>query len=396
MTLKCVLHICVEYPDMFQSNKPLVIARLVEGLSAGALNIVVSLNRVNNPFDEAVRREGNHWAIRYFAPPLGILQSYFLDRLAERLVGLIEENGIQPNIMIGHKFTIETYVCWRLWQKLRVPYVAGFMGNTDCKVFRAKPHYRGKYRLIARHAHALVFPAPWCAHFFSERLLSPAGIPDDRKHLIPYISGEFLLPHESRPYGTQRFVTICRRLEYWKLKNLPRLIEAIAALRKSGGNWSLDIIGPGSPVAQKKLRDFILSRGVNGHIRLLGGKSREQIDELLPDYCAMVMPSYPESFGLVYLEALGKGVPVMAAKEAGIDGFFPEHFPGVIVTHNRLEEIVQGLFDLSQNSEKLRRQIQTMTSEFRQFDRDVIISSYARLLGLNDKGEVDVCFNRPV
>lgn len=384
MTKQCILHVCVEYPDAFQSNKPLVIARLVEGLSAYALNIVVSLNRVNNPLDEEVRNEGNHWAIRYFSPPLGIMQSFYLDRLARRLVRLMADAGIRPTIMIGHKFTIESYICWRLWQRLKVPYVAGFMGNTDCKIFRAKPHYRRKYRNIAQQAKTLIFPAPWCERFFGERLLRPAGVSEARQHLIPYISGESIYPTESKPSNTRRFITICRRLEYWRLKNLHRLIEAIAVARKSGGDWSLDIIGPGSASTEKKLKGFIMSHGVGEHIRLLGGMSREQIDSLLPDYCAMVMPSYPESFGLVYLEALRKGVPIMIAKGAGIDGFFPEHFPGVVVAHNRLEEIVQGLLTLSQQSDKFRRQIQSMTPEFRQFDRDAIISEYVHLLGLNE------------
>ena len=382
MTEQCVLHVCVEYPDVFQSNKPLVVARLVDGLSTHALNIVVSLNRVNNPLEEEVRSEGNHWAIRYFAPPLGIMQSFFLDRLSRRLMRLMAENGIRPNIMIGHKFTIESYICWKLWQRLKVPYVVGFMGNTDCKVFHAKPHYRRKYRNIAQNAKALIFPTPWCEHFFRERLLRSAGVSEDQQHLIPYISGEPILPTESSPLSTQRFVTICRRLEYWRLKNLHRLIDAIAVVRKSGGDWSLDIVGPGSASAESTLRNFIRSHDLEGHIRLLGGKSREQIDRLLPDYCAMVMPSYPESFGLVYLEALGKGVPIMTAKGAGIDGFFPGRFPGVIVAHDRLEEIAQGLLTLSKHSEQFRRQIQTMAPEFRQFDRDAIISAYVRLLGL--------------
>lgn len=383
MTTHCVLHVCADYPDTFQPNKTPVITRLVDGLSIHATNVVMSLNRVNNPREETVRKEGNLWVICYYAPPLGIMQSYFLDRLTQQLICLLAENEIQPDIMIGHKFTIEAYVCWRLWQHLEVPYIAGFMGNTDCKIFRAKPHYRQKFREVARHAKAIVFPTPWCGHFFSDRLLHSAGVPENRCHLIPYISGESILPAESKPSSTRRFVTICR-LDIWRLKNLHRLIKAIAILHKSGGDWSLDIIGPGSPSAEKTLKNLILSYGLNGHIHLLGKKSREQIDDLLPDYCAMVMPSYPESFGLVYLEALRRGVPIMGAKSAGLDGFFPESFPGVVVAHNRLKEIVQGLMTLSEKSDVFRGKIQTMNSEFCQFDRDTIVSRYIRLLGLKE------------
>ncbi len=380
----CVMHICGDYPDVFHPNKTPVIMRLVEGLSAYATNIVISINRINNPTEEAVRREGNVWAIRYFAPPFGFLQSGFLDRLARRLAYILKEADVRPDIAIGHKFTIEGYLCWRLWLWLGIPYIACFMGNTDSKVFRAKPHYRQIFRSIARSAKALVFPTPWCRRLFTENLLQPAGIPENRGYLIPYISGETLTPIRSNPVNEQCFVTICR-LDIWRMKNLHRLIKAVAILNQSGGEWSLDIIGPGSPVAQKKLKGLISSHGLDQRVHLLGEKNREQIDKLLPGYCAMTMPSYPESFGLVYLEALGQGVPIMTARGAGMDGFFSEQFPGVIVAYDRLDEIVQGLRSLSENSKVFRDRIRAMEFEFKRFDRHNIISDYVRLLELKEE-----------
>lgn len=380
----CVLHICGDYPDVFRPNKTPVIIRLVEGLSAYAVNIVISINRVDNPMKEAVRKEGNVWAIRYFAPAFGFLQSSFLDRLARRLARLLEEAGLLPDLAIGHKFTIEGYLCWRLWRRLGIPYIACFMGNTDSKIFRLKPHYRWIFRNVAQDAKALVFPTPWCSRLFTENLLQPAGIPKNRGHLIPYISGETLAPTRSNPVNDRCFVTICR-LDIWRLKNLHRLIEAFEILNKSGGDWFLDIIGSGSSAAQRKLKDLISSHSLDQRVHLLGEKNREQIDNLLPGYCAMAMPSYPESFGLVYLEALGQGVPIMTARGAGMDGFFPGQFPGVVVAHNKLGEIVQGLRTLSQNSKVFRERIQALGSEFRRFDRHTIISDYARLLELKEE-----------
>lgn len=380
---RLILHICGDYPDAFQQNKTPVITRFVDGLSLYAVNMVISINRVNNPWKEAVIREGNLWSIRYFSPPYGILQSWFLDRFAEKLAQLLKEAGIRVDIMVGHKFTIESYICWRLSRLLGVPYLACFMGNTDTKVFRVKPHYRPVFREVAHAAKAIIFPTPWCARFFTERLLRPAGIPEHRLHLIPYISGDSLLPIPlpSRSYNSYHFITICR-LDIWRLKNLHRLIKAVAILRKTEGDWRLDIVGPGSTSVQNKLKRLISRHGVDQYVRLLGIKSREQIDSLLPNYCAMVMPSYPESFGLVYLEALAKGVPIMTAKGAGMDGFFSDSFPGVAVKHDELGAIVEGLVTLSKKCDVFRERIQAAGAQFKQFDREVIISHYATLLNL--------------
>lgn len=379
-----VLHICGDYPDIFEPNKTPVIKRLVHGLSNRTVNMVMSINRIDNPLKEEVRREGNLWSIRYFALPYGIMQSSFLDRLADKLAELLEEAGIRVDIMVGHKFTIESYVCWRLSRLLGVPYIACFMGNTDTKIFRAKPHYLPAFQDIARAAKVLVFPTPWCRGFFMDRLLRPANIPEDRCHIIPYISGDSLRPAASQPVSSHHFITICR-LDIWRLKNLHRLIEAIATLRKSEGDWCLDIVGQGSSAAQNKLKSLISSHGVDQYVRLLGAKNRDQIDSLLPRYCAMVMPSYPESFGLVYLEALAKGVPVMTAKGAGLDGFFSDLFPGVTVRHDCLVEIVEGMKLLSKKKDFFRRLIQEAGVEFKRFDREVIITCYAELLDLPPK-----------
>jgi glycosyltransferase involved in cell wall biosynthesis len=382
MTLSCVLHVTADYPDLFQPGNTPVIARLVESLSAEANQVVISIGRVNSPRDEEVRREDRLWMVRYFAPPFGIFQSYFLDRLARKIASLLETANVRPQIMIGHKFTIESYVCWRLWQRLGVPYVACFMGNTDCTIFRAKPHYRRKFRSVVQNAKALVFPTPWCCQFFADRLLRSAGIPEDRWHLVPYISYRNLLPIESLPASSQHFLTVCR-IDLWRLKNLHRLIRAIAVLQESGGDWELDIVGSGSLESERELRKLIQKHGLQEHVRLLGGKTREQIDAILPNYCAMVMPSFPESFGLVYLEALRKGVPIMCARGAGVDGYFSEGFPGVVVAHNRLQEIIDGLVTLSERSSAYRESIHTMTNHLSLFSQDSITSQYRSLLGLD-------------
>lgn len=379
MTAPCVAHVCADYPDIFRPRNTPVIERLVGGLAPHARNVVISISRVSNPYDQAVAREGDVWAIRYFAPPLGVLHTFFLDRLAKQIAELFWREGVRPRLLLGHKFTVESYICWKLSGMMGLPYIAGFMGNTDCKIFRAKVFSRESFRKVAANARALVFATPWSLEYFKPRLLQPAGVLPERCHLIPYISGETICPTRSDPSNTQRFITICR-LDVWRLKNIGRLIKAIRVLRSEGGDWSLDIVGSGSERSLKQLRHLIHENNAESHIRLLGEKTRAEIDLLLPEYTAMVMPSFPESFGLVYLEALAKGVPIMTAMGAGFDGFFKGRFPGVVVAHDSLAAIVQGLRRLSDDGEKFRNQINELVIDFKKFDRESIVSRYAALI----------------
>ena len=54
------------------------------------------------------------------------------------------------------------------------------------------------------------------------------------------------------------------------------------------------------------------------------------------------MPSHSETFGLVYLEALSQGLPVLCSENQGIDGLF-QNKVGEFVDPKSVESIASGL-----------------------------------------------------
>lgn len=375
----CVIHICADYPDCFRPRNTPVIARLVKGLRERGRQIVISISRVNRLSLEAVVIDGDDWAIRYFAPPLGIMHHMFLKRLAGRILALLASRGVRADLFIGHKLTVESVVCMMLAKALQVPFVAAFMGNTDRKIFHAKPMMRRAFREAAERASSLVFPTPWTQRYFERRLLGWAADSPTKCHLIPYISGECRAPTMGSAGDSSRFVSIFR-LDAWRLKNVERVIAALSRLRSSGKAWSLDVIGGGSARAVKGIEGVIRRHDAGSFVRLLGEKNRAEIDRLLPDYCAMVLPSFPESFGLVYLEALWAGVPIMTARNAGLDGYFENAFPGVVVPHQSISEIMTGLITLSRDSDLLRERIYKNRDNFEIFEIQSIVTRYENII----------------
>lgn len=51
-------------------------------------------------------------------------------------------------------------------------------------------------------------------------------------------------------------------------------------------------------------------------------KDKEQLGVLLRQSHIFALPSFHETFGLVYVEVLSHGLPILYSEGAGVDGFF--------------------------------------------------------------------------
>ena len=108
-------------------------------------------------------------------------------------------------------------------------------------------------------------------------------------------------------------------------------------MRKKGYAVTLKIIGDGPQKKEiihkvEKYKEFI---DVFDYI-----KSKE---DLLVEYRSsdiFIMPSFNETFGLVYIEALSQGLPIIYSKGQGVDGYFEEGEVGFGCNPNDVNNIV--------------------------------------------------------
>lgn len=123
------------------------------------------------------------------------------------------------------------------------------------------------------------------------------------------------------------------------IKNHAALIEAFSAFAP-GGNSTLTIGGDG-PLAGALRRQARLL-GIEDRVRFIGALSRRQVrEEML--YCdALVLPSLTETFGVVLIEALACGRPVVATSCGGpVD--FVEPADGVLAKSPTAADLSEAL-----------------------------------------------------
>lgn len=99
-------------------------------------------------------------------------------------------------------------------------------------------------------------------------------------------------------------------------KGFDLLILAFNKLKLSLNNWELDIVGEGK--LRKKLQTQIEQSNLQNNIYLIGRKDKNEIADILSNSHIFILPSRNENFSVAVLEALCKGVPVIASICGGI------------------------------------------------------------------------------
>jgi glycosyltransferase involved in cell wall biosynthesis len=110
-------------------------------------------------------------------------------------------------------------------------------------------------------------------------------------------------------------------------KNYPALIQAVKALDRQ--DVELLIVGDGPE--REHLKQLATSLGVGEQVQFRGFVTEEVKFQLLSNSDLFALPSFHEGFGLVYLEAMSCGLPVIASTDGGQNDFLVDGETGFLI-----------------------------------------------------------------
>lgn len=139
-----------------------------------------------------------------------------------------------------------------------------------------------------------------------------------------------------------------------KRKRMDLLIRAFVEAFKEIPQVELSIIGEGSE--RVRLENLIAEKGMQGKIFLKGEKNRNEIIKELQGAAFFVLPSASETFGVVYIEALACGVPVIATKCGGPESFVNSE-NGIMVEVDNMAELANAMKNMWQNQNTYDRRL---------------------------------------
>lgn len=239
-------------------------------------------------------------------------------------------------------------IALELYKKYGIPYIVA-VRTTDLSTYIDKSKILwSRGREILLHASKIVL----INNAYQEKLKKmpfSCDIWNDIKNKVviqPNGIDEFWIDNISRE--PKRFSNeICYVGSFIKRKNVPRLIRAMDMLHADFPDVKLNLIGGGGSIENE---DVVVKKMAEErpYVSLIGKiYDKGLLIEQFRKNSIFAMPSWSETFGLVYIEALTQNLRLLYSENEGVDGLLDN--VGVAVDPFSVESIRNGLRNLIEN-----------------------------------------------
>lgn len=253
----------------------------------------------------------------------------------------------------AHSLVSNGYISNRLKEDFGIPYITA-VRNTDLfTFFRVMPHLIYLGRKIMNEAERIVFLSPAYRDLTVEKYVKKEDQQSiyEKSVIIPNGIDDFFFED---PVDIPRKIHAPIRLVYVGRvddpnKNVLTIIRACEVLKRYGVEVKLTLVGRMNIGLVKKYlesKEYIVYEAI---------KDKKGVREILREQDIFVMPSRRETFGLVYVEAMSQGLPVIYTEGQGFDGHFSEGKVGYRVVYNNAKEIAHRILDIQENYSEISK-----------------------------------------
>lgn len=176
----------------------------------------------------------------------------------------------------------------------------------------------------AREACRVVVPSRYSA----ERAVRSYGLDPGRVRVVPegIDPGRWERAGSAARAPEPTVLTVARQ---YRRKNVAALLRALPRVREAVAGVRLRVVGTGPELP--RLRKLARDLGVSGQVAFLGALSDEDLEEEYGRAHCFCLPSRQEGFGIVFLEAMASGLPVVAARAGAVPEVVPHDRAGFLV-----------------------------------------------------------------
>ena len=341
-------------------------------------HLVDAYTRVHDPKDPQIINLGQNARLIHLRageveqiPKLAVYS--YLPDFARNLENFRKHNDLQYDLVFSH-YWLSGWVGEYLQQWWHVPHITmfhtlGAVKNT-IGIGEDEPELRIETeRDLAQNCHHIIAPT----EKEKEELILHYGASPARISVIPCgVNLELFQPVDKEMakqelgFGDDKIILFVGRVE--PLKGIEQLLKTMPYLQNSQGT-KLVLIGgdENSQYEMERLQRLSRDLHIEDSVTFLGSIKQERLPYFYSAADVCVIPSYYESFGLVTLESLACGTPVVATDVGDFKSIIRQGETGYVVMDNtphRLAEKIDLLLSKPGSDMKSALSIRESVTEF--------------------------------
>lgn len=260
--------------------------------------------------------------------------------------------SFKPEVIIAF-YALPTGLSALLLKKIfKIPLILSFIGR-DVPGPGVPSFWKKYVRLVANQVDQIIFISHYC-----QQALGPIrGVPT---HIIPFGINLQDYSKSNRNFSLrQRFgiradvpVIFClQRLDPWKKTEI--IVEALHYLIKSGEKIYLLIGGRGQE--EKPLREKIHQLNLDNYVFMTGFIPEREIPSFFLDSDIFCFHSIYETFGLVLLQAMAAGKPIVTVRSTAIPELIDDGKTGLLVDPLNPKAMAEAIGYLIKNKDLAKK-----------------------------------------
>jgi teichuronic acid biosynthesis glycosyltransferase TuaC len=196
----------------------------------------------------------------------------------------------------------------------------------------------------------------------------PNGVDHDAVRLISSENGG-----EANGWG--RLVSVGN---LWPSKGMDLTLRALSLLRERGTPWvDLTVVGDGPE--RRSLQKLARKLGIADRVHFKGSLPHEETLREINRGDLFILPSWREAFGVVYLEAMACGKPVIGCFGQGAEDIIRHQIDGLLVAPGRVEDLAEAIGRIVENRDLALRLGRAGSNRAREFTWEQNAAQYLQV-----------------
>jgi phosphatidylinositol alpha-1,6-mannosyltransferase len=192
--------------------------------------------------------------------------------------------------------------------------------------------------------------------FTKDELIKHNAIPAEKIRIFPCTLDPHWEAHPTdseRQHGTPVILSVTRMSKEDRYKGIDSVIKGLPAVVSEAGPVEYRVAGQGDDVP--RLRALAAGLGVERYVNFMGRVPDAELREQYRQCSLFVMPSRKEGFGIVFLEAMAYGKPVVGGAHGGTPSVVKDGETGLLVDSFDVPGIAGSITTLLRDKETSER-----------------------------------------